>query len=256
MFAKLLGKTPRFLDADLEDWSFETWAYLMREIGGVERLGEMQWVTPSRTFFPPSHAEGADRGREVFDIVKAQMGMADWPCHLRGYERPEAHQRVSEFVAVQAAQAPNGMFWVGAGEAQIEYALDLVERPMTLVATFAHELSHYLLHSLEAEAPGGERTHELTTELCVAYSGFGLFAANAAFEFAQHGDAFSQGWQSQRSGYLSERAWAFSLAVFGALKGEPAPEAYLKPGILKMVRAAEKHLARLPARMAELEAIA
>jgi hypothetical protein len=255
MFAKLLGK-PRFLDADLEDWSFETWAFLLRECGGVERLRQVPWVTPSKAFFPPSHAEGEARALEVFEIVKAWMGMADWPCHLRTYERPESHQLVSQFVAVQTATAPNGLFWVGGGEAQIEYAIDLIARPMHLVATFAHELSHYRLAKVEAEAPGGERAHELTTELCVAYSGFGLFAANAAFDFSQHGDAFSQGWRSERSGYLSERAWAFSLAMFGVLKGEPAPEAYLKPGVLKMVRAAEKHLARFPERMAALEAIA
>ena len=89
----------------------------------------------------------------------------------------------------------------------------------------------------------------------MAFTGFGIFAANTAFAFAQHGDGFSQGWRSQRNGYLSDRAWAFALALFGTLKGEPAPEKWLKDGLPPMIRAAEKYLAKQDARLAPLRAI-
>ncbi len=79
-------------------------------------------------------------------------------------------------------------------------------------STLAHELSHYLLATVHAPIPGGNDLNELATEFTVAYCGFGVFGANAAFTFEQHQDNFGQGWSSSRSGYFSERTWAFTIA--------------------------------------------
>ena len=253
MFAKLLGKG-RFLDAELEDYCLETWAWLLAGLGGVERLSETPWVTPSRDFFPPTDAGDHERAAHLFACVKDLMGMAEWPCRLTSYERA-GQQQVGEFLFVNNPEQPNGLFWIEDGEGRIEYAADLVTQPQLLTAVFAHELSHYLLAGLPDPPQDGSIAHELATELCVAFTGFGIFAANTAFAFAQHGDGFSQGWRSQRNGYLSDRAWAFALALFGTLKGEPAPEKWLKDGLPPMIRAAEKYLAKQDARLAPLRAI-
>jgi hypothetical protein len=253
MFAQLLGKG-RFLDADLEDYCFDTWAWLLANLGGPERLAETPWVTPTRDFFPPTDAEGEARGAHLFACVKELMGMADWPCTLTAYERAAANQQVSDFVFVNNPEQPNGLFWIEGGEAHIQYAADLLSQPQLLTAVFAHELSHYLLAGVMEHAPDDEGAHELATELCVAFTGFGIFSANTAFAFAQHGDGYSQGWRSQRNGYLSDRAWAFNLALFGVLRGEPAPTAHLKPGLVPMIRAAEKYLVKQDARLAPLRA--
>jgi hypothetical protein len=253
VFAKLLGKG-RFLDAELEDYCLETWAWLLAGLGGVERLVATPWVTPSRDFFPPTEAEGHARAAHLFACVRDLMGMADWPCRLTSYERA-GQQQVGEFLFVNNPEQPNGLFWIEDGVGRIEYAADLVAQPQLLTAVFAHELSHYLLAGLPDPPQDGPIAHELATELCVAFTGFGIFAANTAFAFAQHGDGFSQGWRSQRNGYLSDRAWAFALALFGTLKGEPAPEKWLKDGLAPMVRAAEKYLAKQDARLAPLRAI-
>lgn len=253
MFAKLLGKA-RFLDAELEDYCLETWAWLLAGLGGVERLAGTPWVTPSRDFFPPTEAEGHARAAHLFACVKDLMGMADWPCKLSSYER-QGHQQVGDFLFVNNPEQPNGLFWVEDGEGHVQYAADLIGQPQLLTAVFAHELSHYLLAGLPDPPQDGSIAHELATELCVAFTGFGIFAANTAFAFAQHGDGFSQGWRSQRNGYLSDRAWAFALALFGVLKDEPAPETWLKDGLAPMVRSAEKYLAKQEARLAPLRAI-
>ena len=85
------------------------------------------------------------------------------------------------------------------------------------------------------------------TDLTVAYTGFGLFGANAAFNFSQYGDAFSQGWSTQSSGYLSPRSWAFALAVFARLRGDDGGvEPYLKPEIASLRRDALRYLDRHP----------
>ena len=90
----------------------------------------------------------------------------------------------------------------------------------------------------------------------MAFSGFGVFSANRAFSFQQHGDAFSQGWKTQRNGYLSERTWAFALALFLALKDEEgAAKPWLKPNIATDVAKASRYLARKPALLDKLRAV-
>ena len=56
----LFGKS-RFLDADLEPWCLDTWAWFMRNIGGLERIRATALATPTRDFFPPSDATGDAR---------------------------------------------------------------------------------------------------------------------------------------------------------------------------------------------------
>jgi hypothetical protein len=251
------GRIGRFLDADIEDWCLETWAWLLSHLGGMERFRGLPLVTPSRGFFPSTVAEGHERAMHVFTCVKVLMGMQDWWCALEPYARPEAHAKVGEFWVLQSDnRAPNGTFRAGGGEVTISYASDLLQRPADLVATLAHELSHYLLASLPGPAPGGHELHELTTDLTVAFCGFGIFGANHAFSFEQHGDAFSKGWRSRGSGYLSERTWAFALALFLALKEqEGAADTWIKPSVKALVKDASRYLKRRPELLAPLRAI-
>ncbi len=259
MFGGLFGKG-LFLDKDLEDWSFETWAWLMAEFGGMAQIGRSHLVVASRDFFPPTEATGQAKAQHVFDCVKTAMGMDSWECQLVANERRASHQQVAQFNFVQNHQDPSGTFQVQGNQAIITYAADLTDKPHALVPTLAHELSHYLLRAAKHAPPGGWEAEELVTELAVAYAGFGVFAANNAFAFEQHQDAFGQGWSSKRNGYLSERSWALAIAVFLALKGEDTlwaeADRRLKPGLADMTRQARKYLARKPELLAPLREIA
>lgn len=232
-----------FLDRDVEAWHLSTWAFL------IERLGdpsETVLATPTRDFFPPSDTARHARAEHVFECVKAAMGMTDWPCRLEAQPNRPSNQRVSDFLVVQTEGAANGTFRVEHGQVIITYAPGLLDTPWNLVATLAHELAHYLL--LDHHDQMEEETEELATDLVVAYAGMGLFGANSAFSFDQQGDAFSQGWQSQRNGYLSPRSWAFALAVFVALAGgEETVMAHLKPEMLSLFKDARRYLTKRPA---------
>lgn len=236
-----------FLDRDVEAWQIETWAALMACLGGRKAMAETPLVLPTRDFFPPTEATGHARAEHVFATVKSLMGMDDnWPCRLEVQPARRGAQQVSDFVIVPGGKDPNGTFRIEpSGEVVISYAPDLIEHPVNMVATFAHELAHYLL---AAQEPFGEaETQELATDLTVIYAGFGVFGANAAFAFEQHGDAFGQGWASQSNGYLSPRSWVFGLAVFETLKGSShEAEPHLKPDLRGGYREALKYLARRP----------
>jgi len=238
----LFGKST-FLEKELEAWSLETWAWFQRNL---PKRGAPKLVLPSKDFYPPTELEGHDRAVYLFEITKRWMHIADWPARLEVYERREAFARVSDLGLLRNSQAPNGTFQVKDGQAIISYAADLVANPRHLIATFAHELSHYLIATVREPIPGGRDVHELTTELGAAYAGYAVFCANEAFEFGQFQDSGTHGWSSRRSGYFSERTWAFCLAVFTALRDEEPPLDSLKPSIAGLTKAAARYLKRRP----------
>src|SRR5215467_13693980 len=77
----LFGKS-HFLDADIEDWCLETWAWLLTNLGGMQRLREMPLVLATGEFFPPTETTGHARALYIFQRVKLWMGMKDWACEL------------------------------------------------------------------------------------------------------------------------------------------------------------------------------
>jgi hypothetical protein len=253
----LFGKQA-FLEKELEAWSLETWAWLMGALGGMRRLERTRLVLANKDFFPPTETEGAERGRYVFDQVRRWMGIGDWACTLESYERPPGMASLGGLAMVKGDRAPSGTFRVTDGQPIISYALDLVDEPRLLIATLAHELSHYMVRYARADGPppGHPEAHELTTELCVAYAGFAVFAANTAFEFEGHHFAGGHGWSSRRHGYFSERSWAFALAVFLALKGAEPPAGVLKPSVADLTNKAQRYLSRNPGLLEPLRQIA
>jgi hypothetical protein len=173
--------------------------------------------------------------------------MSDWPCKLLAQpHRPQP--RLSELALLKTDKGglPLGTFSARDGEATITYDPESVNEPATLVATFIHELAHYRLANIRVLLPGGEEMHEYATDLMTVFLGFGAFGANNAFNFSQHGDAFSQGWKWSKQGYLRERDWAFALAVFLDLRGEKPDtlKDLLKSHLYSDVREASRYLSR------------
>ena len=71
---------------------------------------------------------------------------------------------------------------------RLTYSLMTLQDPAQFVATMAHELAHHLMHSVEDLPPGGGAEEEFATDVCVAFLGFGVFAANGAVTFRQFQD--------------------------------------------------------------------
>lgn len=236
----------KFLDPDDEAWHLDTWRCLLENFGGMTRLKRAPLVKPTREFFPPTDASGEGRAEHIFHCVKQIAGMSDWPCKLLA--QPHSPQaRVGEIAALKFEKSsPLGTFSAKDGEATITYDPKSVTEPATLVATFIHELAHYRLANIRVLLPGGEEMHEYATDLMTVFLGFGVFGANRAFNFSQHGDAFSQGWQWSRQGYLRERDWAFALAVFLDLRGEKPGtlKELLKPHLYSDMKGAGRYLAK------------
>jgi hypothetical protein len=242
------ARSKTFLDADDEDWHLAAWGWLLARFG-EDRLKRAPLVTATRAFFPPTEATGHARAEHVFGCVRDLTGMAEWPANLVALP-PRPKTRVAELgeVKIDSGHMPLGTFSRDGNGARITYDPDSIGTPTTLVATLAHELAHYLLHSVSDLPPGGKTMEEFATDLTTVYLGFGVFGANEAFNFKQFRDVHSQGWQTSRTGYLRERDWAFALAMFCVLRGEDVAslKASLKPYLFKDAQAAARYLAKTP----------
>ena len=140
----------------------------------------------------------------------------------------------------------------------ITYNPALSDDPTALIATFAHELGHYLMSTARSDPPGGWELHELHTDLAAVHLGFGLFLANSARSFSQFQSAGMMGWSSRSQGYLSEGALTTALVIVERLSGrDPGAAApYLKDYLQKDLRRAAKALAsRHPDMVAAVEAV-
>jgi hypothetical protein len=247
-------KSSPFLSAVEEEWQAAVWRWFLRHLGGLVDFRQSPFVTPNAAFFPATNNTGHARALAIFAMVKEHAGLQEWECELiEQPSRPDA--RVGEVTAqVFDKHDPLGTFGPEGNKIVITYDPGLLDDPMALIATFIHELGHYLLHAQPEPPPGGEETEELATDLVTVYLGFGLFGANSAFNFQQYTDTHSQGWRTSRQGYLNERMWCYALAIFFLLRGEDIAQAkpFLKSHLYSDLRKATAYLRKHPERLPSL----
>ena len=201
------------VDEETEAWALETWLWLDTVLGGVNDGDGRELILPSAKRFPDVQERGHARAEHYFALVRKYCGMEEWPCDLIAQDaRPRLE--LNPAFGEMSASGALGTFQAESEFAVITYDPNLLDNPVNLIATFVHELSHYLLLTQPSEPPGGPDLEELATDLATVHLGFGLFGANAAFSFS----ANSQGWSTSRSGYLSEATWCFANALFMELR--------------------------------------
>ncbi len=237
------------IDSDELEFQLATFKWLNREFGAPE---PRRLVLPTPDYFPAPAKEGASRVETLFGHVREAAGMADWPCELRAGRGDRPIQvGTALLLRHEGAAAPCGTFQVtgadGRQKVVITYNPSLAEDSEAMVATFAHELGHYLMSTASTAPPGGWSIHELHTDLAAVWLGFGIFLANSARSFSQFQSAGEIGWSSRTQGYLSEGALVTALVIFQRLHGadplEPGP--WLKVYLRKDLKRAAAALAKL-----------
>lgn len=242
---KLFG--PRLpIDRDEFDWLLAVFAWLVQTVDRDQAYREARTILPTRDFFPPSNLEGHERAVELFEQVRAHAGMASWPCELVAGEAERETRIATGHALKHDYSPPGGTFGHDGNSVVITYNPSALARPADLVATFAHELAHYLIHADGSRPPGGEELEEHATDVAAVFLGFGVFQANGAKNFAQFQNEAESGWEMRRLGYLSEEALAAALAIFVRMAGEDADaaEAELKDYLRGVFRGTLKVLDR------------
>ncbi|HEY2346992.1 MAG TPA: hypothetical protein VGH80_14125 [Xanthomonadaceae bacterium] len=250
------------LDPVASEWIFAAFGWALLNFGTDFFRGATVLVKPSDRHFPDRIGDANQLVGSIFERVRVFAGMQAWPCKL-AVQQADPNIHVAPTVLIKdAPQGPAGTFRMRSTEdgsdthALITFNPSQVGDPEALVATFAHELAHYLAHSVEELPPGGEEFEELATDVLAVVMGFGLFIANGAFRYRQYQSGNVQGWSVRRQGYLHREEATYALAIFCALKAIPEREAvqHLQDGLVPPFRKAYREILPSPA-LAALRAI-
>ena len=252
---------PRFMfDEGTTDWIFDTYAWALESFGTDVFFQHTDLVLPNDDFFPDRLDQMDDIAEDLFTAVRKHAGMEEWACRLVAQEE-DANPHIGPALLIQGAPGgPAGTFSMSGGKTptvEISYNPSQLSRPEALIATFAHELAHYLVHSVNTRPPGGEEFEEHATDLVAVFMGFGVFLANSAFSFSQYTDVDVQGWQTHAQGYLSESELTYCLAVFLHLKNidRQTVESYLDRNLRKDLKIATKEMKHLQKEVGQLRSI-
>jgi hypothetical protein len=248
------------LDPGTTQWLFDSYAWALKNFGSDIFYQDTILVTPTEEHFPDKIEDAKEMASKVFQRVKKYAGMENWDCELLAQEPDENPVVAPTIVIKNAPRGPAGTFSVTDGEDQkiiITYNQDQTRNPVMLVATFAHELGHYLSSIAKEHPPGGEELWEPATDLLATFMGFGLFLTNSAFSFSQFTDVNSQGWSAQRQGYLSQYELTYALAIFCVLKDIEISEVeiHLKSTLRSFYKKAVKEINKNQETLATLKAI-
>jgi len=252
---------PKFIfDEGTTDWIFDTYSWALESFGTDVFFQFTDLVLPDDKFFPDKLEDTDDIAEGLFTKVRKYAGMEEWPCRLVAQEE-DINPVVGPTLLIQGAPSgPAGTFSITGGKSpivEISYNPSQLGRPESLIATFAHELAHYLIHTVDTPPPGGEEFEEYATDLVAVFLGFGVFLANSAFNFSQYTDVDSQGWQTFAQGYLSEPELTYCLAIFLHLKNmdHESVEPYLDKNLRGTLKAAENELKHLSEEITKLRSI-
>ncbi len=238
-------KSRNLLTKEDQDFQHACYAWLLKYFGGDHFYKEAQLVLPTKDFFPAQVDSPEAAAAATFAQVKKFAGMAEWPCSLVAQEEDPDFVVAPTLVVQNVENNPSGTFSTNENnEVTITYNPGLTANPSQMVATFAHELSHYLTATAPEPPPGGWDNWEFATDICASFLGFGIFVANSAFSFGQYTSVDSQGWRSSRGGYLSEAEHSYSLALFLLLKEIPFARAleHCDANIKSNLKRAQKEL--------------
>lgn len=232
------------IDADTMEWMLETWEWLDGILLPVDAEPARSFVYPSRKLFPDTALQGQARAEHYFKLVQQYAGLYELPVSLRAqHPVPDVALGLSK---LQTGSRTLGTFRARGNTAIITYDPGIVSDPVQFIATMAHELAHYSLTYAKDDPPGGTELLELATDLATVHMGFGLFGANAAFDFKQHTDFDRQGWSSARNGYLSESTWCFACALFAEIINAQIDAAYMKASVAAQIARNRNYLAARP----------
>ena len=221
------------------DFQLAVFSWLLKHFGGKDFYTDAVLVLPTQDFFPSKVSSDDEAAITTFNAVKKYAGLEEWPCLLKKQEEDVDVRIAPTMILQNAPHNPLGTFQATSSDnVVITYNPSIVRNPTQLVATYAHELAHYLTGSANEVPPGGWDNWEFATDIAATFLGFGIFMANSASNFQQYSGVDGQGWTHSRNGYLSIAEHIYALAIFLALKDIPVQSAipHLKPNLKKLLK--------------------
>ena len=214
------------------DWRTD---WLIRQFGR-ERLTDYETILPLADHFPADYNASHEAVRALFDQVCEYMDIdrarLELACYCEGKGRNYG-------LGPRFNRGTAGLYDEREDRPVIWLETSNVNDPMSVVATFAHELCHYQL--LGSKRVGrDEPDHEPLTDLAVIFFGFGIFAANASFRSSSYSSGNWHYTSMKRQGYLPPPVLGYGLALYALLRQETNPnwDRYVRPDVREPMRKA------------------
>lgn len=243
-------KTPKLSVTDKDKaWVEESFARFV-EIFGVTYASGTRMLLPTPEYFPDPYHGTPQCARLLLDRVCGYMNFDPVGVKLEIFDdhRGNIGGDILPVYVVPMEKTAAGYYL--AANAEVALPIVAIEKqqltePTQLVATLAHEVSHVIL--LGGNLIELNRYHELLTDLCTVFCGFGIFSANTSciFQQYQRNDGY-HGWRTGRQGYLSQQVYGYALACWAWLHhDDKAPwERYLTENVKHDFRASMRYLHR------------
>ncbi|WP_350276939.1 hypothetical protein [Kribbella sp. HUAS MG21] len=197
-------------------WIDENLAWFVTEFG--DRILRRPVVLPERSFLPAGYSGSEEDVRAVFRILCERLEVPADRVRL-DLEPEETDELAASLPMLEYSTSGAAGHWRQRdGATVVTVELRQAARPVALVATMVHELGHERLLG-EGRIDVDRRDGEPLTDLFSVFFGFGIFSANAAFEFHRTDTHYG----TSRLGYLTEAMYGYALARYAWLRGETAP---------------------------------
>ncbi|MGL4488662.1 MAG: hypothetical protein ACRCU5_04370, partial [Rhizobiaceae bacterium] len=205
----MFWKAKPTINEDDEQRQLEAWRWLIDNLGGLDVLAAKPTQCPSHKDFPKSGLSGHQHVAHVFGQIAQKIGVD--PNSFKLVAQDTAIDAVVGPLAVVAnvPLMPAGTYQLDGNSHLVSYDPALARDLEKLIGTLAHEICHPILFNIPTAPPGNEDAEEFATDLATVFFGFGLFGGNQSFQFNQFRDdaTGTQGWSTQRLGYLSQNEW-------------------------------------------------
>jgi hypothetical protein len=242
MFWNKKSKSP--ITEEDESWVESSYAWFAQNLGIDLRKQEIYLPT---AHFLGFHYKGTeDDLLDVVDLVAGKMGIDSSTIEVYFFEEFQPikftdegmhskYEDGTKLVEGEYSKVIDGLYQIG-----IER--NLLEHPLKLIATVAHELAHIKLLGEERL----EENDEPLTDLSACMFGFVIFIANNAISKMETWSGNTHtGWQiNGAAGYVHYKVYAFLIAYWLQKREEKNPEGlgYLDKEIYNEVKKATKYL--------------
>jgi len=209
------------LDKELRKYFENNFLWLMQEFP-EPKIEKRKILTPTTSDFPIKWNKSRENATEALKVICSNMQLDPNEIELDFYDNGLKEIDMGTSVVFIESDPDNpdaaGLYHHEKIDGKYSISLDeaLLEKPDSLIATIAHELSHVKLLGEKKL----QQNDEMLTDFTTVFFGLGIFNANCAFQFYNQTDR----WGHSSLGYLKIDEWAYALALFAFIRHEDEPQ--------------------------------
>lgn len=199
---------------DVLDWILKSF--------GEKHFYSIKTITPTTTYYPKQNEDVYQYAEEALSITMNLMAInRDTKVFLEFLSHEFYDLNPSTRLDKEDNSDGN---WVEASgtyqrinnEVVIRINENLLNEPIALIATMAHELAHEILLGENRI----KENDEYLTDLVAIFYGYGIFLGNSKFSFDASSDGLTSSWNMSNKGYLPEQIIAYATAKLSMLRKE------------------------------------